>query len=146
MNPITERHVQAIWYDAALRPQRLLTRRGSDVTVVSPGEWNLGAGPDFRNAVLELGRDWLGDDTQAGIIARLGEGATTENVRDVVWIDPIGLTYPSGNTNCGRFGGGYGEGSGNNGMSPARWAGSGYNGQTDTGFRLMCPVANGGRL
>ena len=57
MNPITERHVQAIWYDAALRPQRLLTRRGSDVTVVSPGEWNLGAGPDFRNAVLEIGRE-----------------------------------------------------------------------------------------
>ena len=57
MNPITERHVQAIWYDAALRPARLCTRRGSDVTVVSPGEWNLGAGPDFRNAVLELGKE-----------------------------------------------------------------------------------------
>ena len=55
--PITERHVQAIWYDAALRPQRLLTRRGSEVAVVSPGEWNLGAGPDFRNAVLEIGRE-----------------------------------------------------------------------------------------
>ena len=57
MNPITERHVQAIWYDAALRPAHLFTRRGSDVTVVSPGEWNLGAGPDFRNAVLELGKE-----------------------------------------------------------------------------------------
>lgn len=101
---------------------------------------------DTVGNVLELGRDWLGDDTLAGIIARLGEGATAANVRDVVWIDPIGLTYPSGNTNCGRFGGGYGEGSGNNGMSPARWAGSGYNGQTDTGFRLMCPVRFGGRL
>lgn len=56
MNPITERHVQAVWYDAALRPKQLFTRRGSAVTVVSPGEWNLGAGPDFRNAVLEIGR------------------------------------------------------------------------------------------
>ena len=55
MNSITERHVQAIWYDAALRPKRLLTRRGSEVAVISPGEWNLGAGPDFRNAVLEVG-------------------------------------------------------------------------------------------
>lgn len=57
MNPITERHVQAIWYDAALRPANLVTRRGSEVKVVSPGEWNLGAGPDFRNAVLEVGRE-----------------------------------------------------------------------------------------
>jgi len=55
--PITERHVQAIWYDAALRPKNLVTRRGSEVRVVSPGEWNLGAGPDFRGAVLELGRE-----------------------------------------------------------------------------------------
>ncbi len=57
MSAVTERHVQAIWYDAAMRPRRLRTRRGSEVSVVSPGEWNLGAGPDFRNAVLEIGPD-----------------------------------------------------------------------------------------
>ena len=55
--PLTERHVQAIWYDAALRPSALRTVRGGDVTVVDPGTWNLEAGPDFRQAVLELGRD-----------------------------------------------------------------------------------------
>ena len=55
MNTITERHVQAVWYDAALRPKRLFSRRGEEVTVVSPGEWNLEAGPDFRHAVLEVG-------------------------------------------------------------------------------------------
>ncbi|MCR5752886.1 MAG: DUF2851 family protein [Kiritimatiellae bacterium] len=53
--PVSERHVQAIWYDAALRPDRLLTRRGCEVHVASPGEWNLGPGPDFLGAVLELG-------------------------------------------------------------------------------------------
>lgn len=57
MGEITERHVQAVWYDAALRPRHLFTRRGSEVVVVSPGEWNLGAGPDFRGAVLEIGRE-----------------------------------------------------------------------------------------
>ncbi|MBO7684292.1 MAG: DUF2851 family protein, partial [Kiritimatiellae bacterium] len=57
MSAVSERHVQAIWYDAALRPRRLRTRRGSEVFVVSPGEWNLGPGPDFRNAVLEIGPD-----------------------------------------------------------------------------------------
>ena len=55
MKPITERHVQAIWYDEALRPKNLVTRRGNEVHVVHPGEWNLGAGPDFRGAVLEIG-------------------------------------------------------------------------------------------
>ena len=52
---LTERHVQAIWYDAALRPPHLVTRRGQAVRVLSPGDWNLGAGPDFRRAVLEIG-------------------------------------------------------------------------------------------
>ncbi len=57
MKPMTERHVQAIWYDVSLRPERLYTRHGSEVRVLSPGEWNLGPGPDFRNAVLEVGRE-----------------------------------------------------------------------------------------
>ena len=55
MRSITERHVQAIWYDEALRPKNLVTRRGSELHVVHPGEWNLEAGPDFRGAVLEVG-------------------------------------------------------------------------------------------
>ena len=55
MSELTERHVQALWYDAALRPEGLVTRRGATVRVISPGEWNLGPGPDFLRAVLELG-------------------------------------------------------------------------------------------
>ena len=57
MDSLTERHVQAIWYDSSFRPRRLYTRRGVEVNVLFPGEWNLGAGPDFKNAVLEIGRD-----------------------------------------------------------------------------------------
>jgi hypothetical protein len=57
---ITERHVQAIWYDRALRPKRLYAVGGSaapgdEVHVVYPGTWNLGSGPDFKDAVLEIG-------------------------------------------------------------------------------------------
>ncbi len=54
---LSERHVQAIWYDAGLRPRHLVTRRGTEVRVVHPGDWNLGPGPDFRDAVLELGKE-----------------------------------------------------------------------------------------
>lgn len=53
---ITERHVQALWYDGAFRPRALRTRRGAEVHVVYPGKWNLGPGPDFLGAVIELGR------------------------------------------------------------------------------------------
>ena len=53
--PLTERHVQAIWYDMALRPKDLLTTEGEEIEVVYPGDWNLAAGPDFQNAVLEIG-------------------------------------------------------------------------------------------
>ena len=52
---LTERHVQAVWYDRALRPSGLVTRSGSAVRVIDPGTWNLGAGPDFLHAVLEIG-------------------------------------------------------------------------------------------
>jgi len=52
---ITERHVQAIWYDRDLRPACLETRDGAAVRVVHPGEWNAAAGPDFKGAVLEIG-------------------------------------------------------------------------------------------
>ena len=57
MKDITERHVQAIWYDDRLRPANLVSRRGESVRVVSPGDWNTGAGPDFTHAVLEIGRE-----------------------------------------------------------------------------------------
>ena len=54
---ISERHVQAIWYDGALRPEGLRTADGAPVRVVDPGRWNLEAGPDFRDAVVEVGED-----------------------------------------------------------------------------------------
>lgn len=52
---LTERHVQAIWYDRDLRPANLMTASGECVRVVHPGEWNLISGPDFRGAILEIG-------------------------------------------------------------------------------------------
>lgn len=55
--PVTERHVQAIWFDRELRPEGLFTADGEMLTVIHPGDWNLEAGPDFKNAVLEVGRD-----------------------------------------------------------------------------------------
>lgn len=61
---LTERHVQAVWYDRSLRPSNLVTRLGSPVRVVYPGDWNLGPGPDFRGAVIEVGGRRLAGDVE----------------------------------------------------------------------------------
>lgn len=53
--PPSERHLQAVWFDPALRPDGLRTREGDSVVVVHPGEWNTGAGPDFLQAELVIG-------------------------------------------------------------------------------------------
>lgn len=108
---ITERHVQAIWYDQALRPTQLYAtgRNGTPeigVQVVHPGTWNLGAGPDFLGAVLEVGpcrrrvtgdvevhlspADWSGH--------RHGSDAAYRNiVAHVTWrAGPVPATLPPG--------------------------------------------------
>ena len=50
--PVTERLAQAIWFDQRLKRDGLQTTDGRRVRVVSPGWWNLEAGPDFHRAVI----------------------------------------------------------------------------------------------
>ena len=61
---LTERHLQAIWYDGSLRPQNMRTTSGARITVIDPGEWNLEAGPDFLRATLEIGGMRLEGDVE----------------------------------------------------------------------------------
>jgi hypothetical protein len=53
--PISERLVQCIWYDQRLTSDSLETTDGRRLRVVSPGWWNLEAGPDFRHATVHIG-------------------------------------------------------------------------------------------
>ena len=53
--PETERALQCVWFDPALRPAALRTAAGEPVCVEHPGEWNLRAGPDFIGAALRIG-------------------------------------------------------------------------------------------
>lgn len=55
--PLTERHLQALWYDRDMRPPILHDANGEEIRVIDPGEWNLQNGPDFRNATLEVGKE-----------------------------------------------------------------------------------------
>ena len=52
--PHTERHLQCLWYDARWRPAELRTTRGEAISVLSPGRWNLEAGPDFLDAEIRI--------------------------------------------------------------------------------------------
>lgn len=51
----SERHLQCIWFDDHLRPGNLKLASGEAMTVISPGCWNLEAGPDFLAAELKIG-------------------------------------------------------------------------------------------
>lgn len=53
----SERHLQCVWYDPQLRPDALITSQGEPVTVLSPGRWNEGPGPDFLEAELLAGNN-----------------------------------------------------------------------------------------
>lgn len=55
--PYTERHLQCLWYDNTWRPSVLVSDAGEEITVEYPGRWNLGAGPDFLDALLTIGPD-----------------------------------------------------------------------------------------
>ena len=55
--PINERLVQCIWYDQRLQSDSLQTTDGRRLRVLSPGWWNLEAGPDFRHATVQIGNE-----------------------------------------------------------------------------------------
>ncbi|MBM3858977.1 MAG: DUF2851 family protein [Verrucomicrobia bacterium] len=52
---ITERLVQAIWYDQRIQRENLATTDGCPLRVIFPGWWNVEAGPDFRHATVQFG-------------------------------------------------------------------------------------------
>ena len=55
--PYRERHLQCLWADPRHRPAELKTSEGEAVVVEHAGQWNLEAGPDFRNAALLIGKE-----------------------------------------------------------------------------------------
>ena len=52
---VRERIVRCIWFDQTLATDKLRTDDGRKLRVLSPGWWNLEAGPDFRNAAIRIG-------------------------------------------------------------------------------------------
>ena len=67
---VSERQVQAVWYDGALRPRRLQTVDGEELRILDSGMWNLEAGPDFRSALVEVGGRRVSGDVEIHVHPR----------------------------------------------------------------------------
>lgn len=63
----TERHLQCVWADNNLRPSRMRSGTGEEVAVIDAGRWNLEAGPDFLDAVLNVGGRTIRGDVEIHI-------------------------------------------------------------------------------
>ncbi len=54
MVSIPERLVRCIWYDQLIDKARLKTTTGEKIKILSQGEWNCGAGPDFLDCLYQI--------------------------------------------------------------------------------------------
>lgn len=58
---LTERHIQALWMEQKYI-KNLATSTDEAIEVISPGIWNIEAGPDFRKAHIKIGqKEYFGD-------------------------------------------------------------------------------------
>ncbi|MGZ3633410.1 MAG: DUF2851 family protein [Parachlamydiaceae bacterium] len=58
---LTERHIQALWFEQKYF-ENLKTLSNETIEIISPGIWNLDAGPDFRKAHFKIGKhEYFGD-------------------------------------------------------------------------------------
>lgn len=57
MVSLPERLIKCAWYDQLLDKKLMKTLDGRRVRVYSQGDWNLGAGPDFKSALVQFDND-----------------------------------------------------------------------------------------
>lgn len=59
---VPEKVIRCVWNDQMFKSHQLKTTRGHQLEVISPGYWNFGGGPDFKNAVIRVdGKTHEGD-------------------------------------------------------------------------------------
>lgn len=51
---LTEKHLRAVWYDLRFERRGLKLTDGRKISVIHPGEWNTGEGPDFTGARIKI--------------------------------------------------------------------------------------------
>lgn len=61
---LTEKHLRAVWYDGKFEHRNLKLVDGRKISIVSPGVWNSGEGPDFKDAELRIENQILRGDVE----------------------------------------------------------------------------------
>jgi hypothetical protein len=101
----SEIEVQALWFEQLYQPI-LKTDDGRTVTIIQPGFWNHGGGPDFTRAVVRFSREGKADDevTLGNVEVHLrpadwnahghhADPAYDETILHVVWETGGGKTF-----------------------------------------------------
>jgi len=97
---VTEHHVQAIWYDGALRPAPLHTTQDVPIEVLDPGEWNREAGPDFRHATIKVADRLMNGDVE--IHLRPSDWRAHGHAHDPAYANVIAHVTWFGDTSAGQ--------------------------------------------
>ena len=96
--------LQFIWQMQYFNRTELLTAEGDPLQIISPGEWNLNQGPDFKGARIRIGDNtWVGH-IELHVLAsdwNLHKHASDRNysniILHVVWENDVSITNSSGN-------------------------------------------------
>jgi hypothetical protein len=91
-----EKLLQAIWYHQRVFREALATVEGLKVRVLHPGFWNHGGGPDFQNAVIQIGQEApLSGDVEIDLTTQgwvqhghAKNNAFSKVILHVVWDEP----------------------------------------------------------
>ena len=93
--PFSERFLQVIWNERHLQ-HNMQTEEGKEVRVISPGTWNLSAGPDFQGATMLVGGNLISGDVEIHRFAsdwhKHGHDADANYnsvILHAVWLDDI---------------------------------------------------------
>jgi len=68
-SPINEKILRIIWYEQKFERRGLKTIDGKKICILSPGEWNLDEGPDFKSAEIRFGEKIISGDVEVDLKA-----------------------------------------------------------------------------
>ncbi len=66
---LNEKILRIIWYEQKFERRGLRTVDGKKICIISPGEWNLDEGPDFKSAEIRFGEKIISGDIEVDLKA-----------------------------------------------------------------------------
>ncbi|HCJ65766.1 MAG TPA: hypothetical protein DHV62_00170, partial [Elusimicrobia bacterium] len=67
--PLNEKILRILWYEQKFERRGLRTLNGKKISILSPGQWNLDEGPDFKGAEIRFGEKIISGDIEIDLKA-----------------------------------------------------------------------------